>query len=167
MSITLKIEGRTKESKMLRMFPFTLVEDVEEWFYLLLTGSITTWEEIETTFLNGYFLASVLLRKIYEILNFKQRGGESLGDAYKKFKRLLVACSSHNLDQTKQMQMFVNGLRLKIKPLIDTIVGGSSNFTTATSIKKIIEAITANEHLELYDRWTSKPGKIIDLKLDI
>ena len=60
--------------------------------------SITSWEEMETTFLNEYFPTSVFLRKRYEILNFKQKDGESLGDTYKRFKRVLVACPTHNMD---------------------------------------------------------------------
>ncbi|XP_050919594.1 uncharacterized protein LOC127137152 [Lathyrus oleraceus] len=69
------------------------------------------------------------------------------------------------MDATEQMQNFVNGLRMKTKQLIDTVAGGSTNFTTATGIKKIIEAIAANEHLEFYDRSVSQPEGIIDLKL--
>ncbi|XP_050878185.1 uncharacterized protein LOC127082002 [Lathyrus oleraceus] len=52
------------------------------------------------------------------------------------------------------------------KQLIDTAVGGSTNFSTTADIKKIIEAITANEHLKLYDRCQSKPEEVIDLKLE-
>ena len=63
------------------------------------------------------------------------------------------------------MQVFMNGLRMKTKKLIDTTVGGSSNFSTTTGLKKIIEAIAANEHLELYDRSVSKSEGVIDLKL--
>ncbi|XP_050909358.1 uncharacterized protein LOC127123153 [Lathyrus oleraceus] len=128
MTTSLKIEGHSEEAKKLVMFPFTLSEDVEEWFYSLPAGSITTWPQMETTFLNEYFPASVYIRKRYDI-------------------------------------NFVNGLRMKTKQLIDTAAGGSTNFTTATGIKKIIEAIAANEHLELYDRSVSQPEGIIDLKL--
>src|SRR3954466_12337205 len=162
---SLKIEGHSEEAKRLVMFPFTLSEDAEEWFYSLPAGSITTWQQMETAFLNEYFPASVYIRKRYDIMNFKQKDGESLGDAYKRFKRCLVACPTHNLDATEQMQNFVNGLKLKTKQLIDTAAGGSTNFTTATGIKKIIEAIAANEHLELYDRTVSQPEGKIDLKL--
>src|SRR3954469_4888449 len=165
MSTTLKIEVHTEEEKKLRMFPFTLVEELEEWFYSLPAGSITSWEEMEKAFLNEYFPGSVFLRKRNEILNFKQKEGEPLGDAYKRFKRILVACPTHNMDHTEQMQVFVNGLKIKTKQLIDTAAGGSTNFSTATGIKKIIEAIAANEHLELYDRSVSHPEGIIDLKL--
>lgn len=62
MSATLNIEEHTEETKKLRMFLFTLSKDAEEWFYSLSTDNITTWE-METTFLNEYFLTSVFLRK--------------------------------------------------------------------------------------------------------
>ena len=101
MSTTLKIEGHFEESKKLRMSPFMLSEDAEEWFYSLPAGSITTWEQMEKTFLDEYFPASFYIRKIYDIVNFKQEEGESLGDAYKRFKRLLVACPTHNMGQMK------------------------------------------------------------------
>src|SRR3954471_22682384 len=162
---SLKIEGHSEEAKRLVMFPFTLSEDAEEWFYSLPAGSITTWQQMETTFLNEYFPASVYIRKRYDIVNFKQKEGESLGDAYKRFKRLLVACPTHNMDVTEQMQNFVNGLKLKTKQLIDTAAGGSTNFKTATEIKRIIDAIAANEHLELYDRSVNQPEGLVDLKL--
>ncbi|XP_058759522.1 uncharacterized protein LOC131632813 [Vicia villosa] len=69
------------------------------------------------------------------------------------------------MDVTEQMQNFVNGLKLKTKQLIDTVAGGSTNFKTATEIKKIIDAIAANEHLELYDRSVNQPEGLVDLKL--
>ncbi|XP_050898455.1 uncharacterized protein LOC127105319 [Lathyrus oleraceus] len=70
------------------------------------------------------------------------------------------------MNATEQMQMLVNGLKIKTKQLIDTATGGSTNFSIATGIKKIIEAIPANEHMELYDRCQSKPEGVIDLKLE-
>ena len=63
------------------------------------------------------------------------------------------------------MQMFVNGLKINTKQLIDTADGGSTNFSIATSIKKIIKTIAENEHLELYDWSVSKPGGRIALRL--
>ena len=74
------------------MFPFTLCEDVEELFYSLAAGSITRWEQMDKAFLDEYFPTSIYIRKRCDIVNFKQKEGESLGDAYKRFKRLLVVC---------------------------------------------------------------------------
>lgn len=56
---------------------------------------------------------------------------------------------NHNFNQIEQMQMFCNGIQLKTKQLINTYVDGSTNFTISTCIKKTIEAINANEYLEL------------------
>ncbi|XP_050876716.1 uncharacterized protein LOC127080440 [Lathyrus oleraceus] len=131
MSTTLKIDGHTEEAKKLRMFPFTLSEDAEEWFYSFPAGSITTWEQMETTFLHEYFPASGFFKKRYDIMNFKQKEGQSLGDSYKRFKSWWLI----------------------------------KHFNTI-SIKKIIEAITANEHLELYDKCSRKHERVIDLKLE-
>lgn len=100
MSTILKIYGHIEESKKLRTVPFTLEKDVEEWFYTLPSYSITTWEVIETTFMNEYFPTLIFVGKRYEILNLKLREGESLRDPYNRFKRLLVACNTHNLNQT-------------------------------------------------------------------
>lgn len=50
--------------------------------------------------------------------------------------------------------------------MIDTITDGSSNFSTTICIKKSIEAIAVNEHLELYDRCLSKSEGTIDMKLE-
>jgi hypothetical protein len=69
------------------------------------------------------------------------------------------------MDETEQMQMFVNGLRIQTRQILDSAAGGSANFATATGMKKIIEAIASNEHLELYDRVSSKSA-VIDLKLE-
>lgn len=101
MSTTLKIGGHTDEAKKLRMSPFTLAEEAEKWFYSLPVGNIASWEEMEKVLLNEYFPTSIFLRKRYEILNFKQKEGECFGGAYKRFKRVLVACPTHNRDQTK------------------------------------------------------------------
>ena len=99
MSTTLKIERHSKEANKLRMFPFTLPKDVEEWFYSLLARSITTWEHIENTFLDEYFPASVYIHKRCDIVSFKQKEGESLDDTYKRFKKVPVAWPTHNMDK--------------------------------------------------------------------
>ncbi|XP_050909254.1 uncharacterized protein LOC127123031 [Lathyrus oleraceus] len=136
MTTSLKIEGHSEEAKKLVMFPFTLSEDAEEWFYSLPAGSITTWQQMETTFLNEYFPASIYIRKRYDIVNFKQKEGESLGDAYKRL--------SNSLTQQLVAQPILQ------QPLV---------------LKRLSKAIAANEHLELYDRSVSQPEGIIDLKL--
>lgn len=62
--------------------------------------------------------------------------------------------------------MFFNDLQLQTNQLISIVVGGSTNFTIINIIKRITKGITANEHVELYERSTSKLEGVIDQKLE-
>ncbi|XP_058759898.1 uncharacterized protein LOC131633204 [Vicia villosa] len=101
-------------------------------------------------------------------LEKKPFSGRINEDANKHLQRFLTMTTSLKIEghseEAKKLN-FVNGLKLKTKQLIDTVAGGSTNFKTATEIKKIIDAIAANEHLELYDRSVNQPEGLVDLKL--
>ncbi|CAJ2659128.1 unnamed protein product [Trifolium pratense] len=112
----------------------------------------------ETTKVDALFV-----RRRQDISNFQQKDGESLGEAYKRYKKLLAACPEHNYDGTVQMQIFCNGLLLATRQVLDTASGGSINFKTATQIIKVIEAVALNEQMEMYDRTGGTRGGLIDL----
>ncbi|GAU10111.1 hypothetical protein TSUD_423820, partial [Trifolium subterraneum] len=160
---TMKVEGHNDNQKRLRLFPFTLRGDAKEWFDSLPADSITTWDDMEAIFLDEFFPIPLFLRRRQEISNFNQKEGESLRDAYKRFKKSLSACPEHDFDSTTQMQFFCNGLRLSTRQVLDTAAGGSLNFKTATDMKKINEAVAANEQMELYDRSSGTKAGLIDL----
>jgi hypothetical protein len=160
---TAKVQGHSEEAKRLRLFPFTLTDDAYEWFDSLPAGSITTWNEMEDKFLEQFFPTALFVRRRQDISSFQQKEGESLGEAYKRYKKLISACPEHNFDTTVQMQMFCNGLRLATRQVLDTASGGSINFKTASQIIKIIEAVALNEQMEMYDRTGGTRGGLIDL----
>ena len=49
----------------------------------------------------------------YDIYTSRQKEGESLGEAYKIFKKILSVWPTHNFYDTDQMQIFCNNLKLK------------------------------------------------------
>lgn len=160
---TTKVDGNSEEAKRLRLFPFSLTDDAKEWFDSLPAGSITTWNEMEDKFLEQFFPTALFVRRRQDISKFQQKDGESLGEAYKRYKKLLAACPEHNYDGTVQMQIFCNGLLLATRQVLDTASGGSINFKTATQIIKVIEAVALNEQMEMYDRTGGTRGGLIDL----
>jgi hypothetical protein len=113
--------------------------------------------------LQQFFPTALFVRRRQDISNFQQKDGESLGEAYKRYKKLLAACPEHNYDGTVQMQIFCNGLRLATRQVLDTASGGSINFKTATQIIKVIEAVALNEQMEMYDRTGGTRSGLIDL----
>lgn len=160
---TTKVDGNSEEAKRLRLFPFSLTDDAKEWFDSLPAGSITTWNEMEDKFLEQFFPTALFVRRRQDISKFQQKDGESLGEAYKRYKKLLAACPEHNYDGTVQMQIFCNGLLLATRQVLDTASGGSINFKTATQIIKVIEVVALNEQMEMYDRTGGTRGGLIDL----
>ncbi|GJR70829.1 zinc finger, CCHC-type containing protein [Tanacetum coccineum] len=66
---------------MLRVFPIFLTGSVSCWLRNEPTGSIKTWEDLKTKFLNKYCLPGRTTKKMEEINNFQQEPDETLYQA--------------------------------------------------------------------------------------
>lgn len=156
---TVKVDGNTDEAKKLRLFPFSLKDEAKEWLNSLPQGSITTWNDLEDKFLQQFFPPSMFVKRRGELTNFLQKEGESLHEAYKRFKIIVKACPNHGLDDHQQMQILCNGLRPNSRIMLDAAAGGSLNFKTSEEAREIVEAMASNDYLASHDRGgTSKKG---------
>ncbi|GJV99421.1 hypothetical protein Tco_1554673 [Tanacetum coccineum] len=75
---------------MLRVFPISLTGAASHWLRNEPTGSIKTWEDLKTNFLNKYCPPGQTAKKIEEINNFQQEPDETLYQAWERFKELLM-----------------------------------------------------------------------------
>nr|GEV53696.1 retrovirus-related Pol polyprotein from transposon TNT 1-94 [Tanacetum cinerariifolium] len=82
-----------KDQVMLRAFPMFLTGAVSHWLRNKPSGSITTWEDLKTKFLNKHCPPARTTKKIEEINNFQQEPDENLYQAWDRFKELLMKCS--------------------------------------------------------------------------
>ena len=66
--------GISMEQVKLRAFHFSLADNAKEWLYYLLSGTITTWNEMNKVFLDKYFpsLKATTIRK--EICAIRKKG---------------------------------------------------------------------------------------------
>jgi Retrotransposon gag protein len=78
---TVKINGVEPEVIKLRAFSFSLGDKARNWLRSLDTGTIRTWAQISDAFLSKYFSPSKTSAIRAQIINFRQRGGESLSEA--------------------------------------------------------------------------------------
>jgi len=69
------------------------------WFHSLQIGSITSWDEMRKVFLSRFFPRSKTAQLRNQITQFTQRDGESLYDAWERFKEMLRLCPDHGLDK--------------------------------------------------------------------
>ncbi|GKF10905.1 zinc finger, CCHC-type containing protein, partial [Tanacetum coccineum] len=76
------------------------------WLERLPVRSITTWEDLTTHFLAQFFPPGRTAKLRNYILMFQQHHGESLLEAWTRFKDLLQKVPHHGLDLWLQVQIF-------------------------------------------------------------
>ncbi|GJR54816.1 zinc finger, CCHC-type containing protein [Tanacetum coccineum] len=94
------------------------------WLECLPAGSITTWEDLTTQFLTQFFPPGKTTKLHNDILMFQQHHGESLSEAWTRFKDLLQKFPHHGIDLWLQIQMFYNRIDDSLKRMIDFAAGG-------------------------------------------
>ncbi|KAI3704170.1 hypothetical protein L1987_74385 [Smallanthus sonchifolius] len=92
---TFKLNGVSNDSIQLRMFPFSLREQAKAWLNSFPTGSITTWDDLAQKFLMKYFPPAKTAKLRNDITTFTQDDGESLYEAWERFKDMLRKCPHH------------------------------------------------------------------------
>nr|GEX15123.1 zinc finger, CCHC-type [Tanacetum cinerariifolium] len=86
---SLDLDGENKERTRLRLFQFSLRDQASNWLERLLAGFISTWEDLTTWFLAQFFPPGRTAKLRNDILMFQQHHGESLSEAWTRFKDLL------------------------------------------------------------------------------
>ncbi|GJU76635.1 hypothetical protein Tco_1273705 [Tanacetum coccineum] len=87
----------TVDQLMLRVFLISLTRAASHWLRNEPTGSIKTWEDLKTKFLNKYCPPSRTTKKMEEINNFQQESDETIFQSWERFKELLMKCPQHYL----------------------------------------------------------------------
>ncbi|GJW67383.1 zinc finger, CCHC-type containing protein [Tanacetum coccineum] len=72
--------------------------ELPNWLERLPAGSITTWEDLTTRFLAQFFPPRRTAKLRNDILMFQQHHGESLSEAWTRFKDLLQKVPHHGID---------------------------------------------------------------------
>ncbi|GJY82950.1 hypothetical protein Tco_0496326 [Tanacetum coccineum] len=92
----------TMDQLMLRVFPISLTGAASRWLRNEPTGSIKTWEDLKTKFLNKYCPPGRTAKTMKKINNFQQEPDETLYQAWERFKELLMKCPQHYLTEMQE-----------------------------------------------------------------
>nr|GEV67658.1 ribonuclease H-like domain, reverse transcriptase, RNA-dependent DNA polymerase [Tanacetum cinerariifolium] len=68
-------------------------------FHRIQPRSITTWEDLTTCFIAQFFPSGRTVKHLNDILMFQQHHGESLSEAWTRFKDLLPKFPHHGIDR--------------------------------------------------------------------
>ena len=122
---TFKANGVSEEVVRLKLFQFSLRDKAKNWLDAQPSGSITTWEDLAKKFLSKFFPPGKTAKLRSEINNFYQQDGESLSEAWERFKELIRRCPHHNIVKWMLVQNFFNGLDAASNTPINAASGGA------------------------------------------
>jgi Retrotransposon gag protein len=152
---TIKINGVEPEAIKLRAFPFSLGDKARNWLRSLNTGTIRTWTQMSDVFLSKYFPPSKTSALRAQIINFRQRGGESLSEAWDRYQELLHLCPHYGLKKWFILQIFYEGLEQSSKLTIDAAAGGNLMNMSARDAYKLIDEMALGQQ-----QWSSVRGPV-------
>ncbi|GKC57453.1 hypothetical protein Tco_1085051 [Tanacetum coccineum] len=89
---------------MLRVFLISLTGAATRWLRNEPTGSIKTWEDLKTKFLNKYCPPGRTVKKMEDINNFQQELDETLYQAWEHFKELCAVPTKTAADAKTAIQ---------------------------------------------------------------
>ncbi|GJR36754.1 zinc finger, CCHC-type containing protein [Tanacetum coccineum] len=120
---SIDLNGATRNTTHLRLFFFTLRDQAINWLDRLPAGSISTWDDLTTRFLAQFFPLERTAKLQNDILIFQQHQGESLYDAWNRFKELLQKVPHRGLDLWLQVQIFYDHVNYTTQMAIDDAAG--------------------------------------------
>ncbi|KAK2457130.1 hypothetical protein QL285_004433 [Trifolium repens] len=152
---TFKTDGVAPEAIRLRLFPFSLRDRVRAWLQTLPPNSITTWNELKKQFLARYFPPSKTAMLRAQINGFRQKDGESLFEAWERFKDMMRLCPHHGLEQWLIIHTFYNGLLYNTRLTVDAAAGGALMDKPYQEAYQLIENMAQNHY-----QWGSERAAI-------
>ena len=136
----------TDDAIRLRLFPFSLRDKAKVWLNSLPPGIITTWEELAQKFLAKYFPPAKTAKLRNDITTFIQFEGESLYEAWERYKDLLRRCPHHDLPAWLQVQTFYNGLGATNRSMVDAAASGALMSKTPEAAYELMEELASNNY---------------------
>ncbi|XP_050222644.1 uncharacterized protein LOC126672732 [Mercurialis annua] len=138
---TFKLHGITADQIKLRMFPFSLRDKASIWLHSLPNQSIHNLRELAQAFLNKYFSHGKTTKLTKDILEFVQFEGESLHEAWERFKDLQRSVPHHRLNREHVIQIFYDGTTITTRATIDAASGGLLMQKTYEEALELVEKL--------------------------
>ncbi|GJR40514.1 MAK10-like protein [Tanacetum coccineum] len=138
----LDLDGDNRERTRMRLFQFSLHDQASNWLKLLPARSITTWEDLTTRFIAQFFPPGRNAKLRNDILMFQQHHGESLSEAWTRFKDLLQKVPRQGIDLWLQVQFFYNHVNPVTRRTIDQSAGGKLRDLNAKESWALLEDLT-------------------------
>ncbi|XP_052155506.1 uncharacterized protein LOC127773478 [Oryza glaberrima] len=165
---TYTVKGVILDAVRIRLFPFSLVGKVKQWFYVN-RATINTWDRCSIAFLSKFFPMGKTNALRGRISRF-----QSIPEAWERLQEYVAACPHHGMDAWLILQSFYNGLTPMSRDHLDTAARGAFYSKTVSGAIELIEKIVSNmgwseERLQSRQQvmHTVKETEMLAAKLDL
>ncbi|XP_031376077.1 uncharacterized protein LOC116191018 [Punica granatum] len=160
---TVKMNNVTDDVIRLQLFPFSLRDKARAWFNSLPQESITTWADLSSKFLRRFFPPARTARLRNEITNFTKFNGESLYEAWERFKEAIRKCPHHGLPDNLLIEVFYLSLDDTLRSLVDAAAGGALMGKNYDEASALIEEMASSAHNWQNERSKSRVASVNDM----
>lgn len=101
---------------------FSLKDKAKGWLNSNAPNSFTTWNDFSQAFLSKYFHPGKIAKLRNDIIMFVQFNGESLYEAWERFKELQRKCPHHGFPDWLIVHSFYNRLTHSVRITIDATI---------------------------------------------
>ncbi|KAL4397076.1 hypothetical protein AHAS_Ahas01G0155700 [Arachis hypogaea] len=150
---TVKTNGVDPEVYRLMLFPFAVRDRARTWLDSQPKESLNSWEKLVNAFLAKFFPPQKLSKLRVKVQTFRQKEGESLYEAWERYKQLIRKCPSDMLSEWSIIGIFYDGLSELSKMSLDSSAGGSLHLKkTPTEAQELIEMVANNQFMYTSER---------------
>ena len=154
---TVKSNGVHPDAYRLLLFPFSLRDKAAKWLESFPRESLTTWEDVVNKFLARFYPPQRINRLRAEVQTFRQQDGETLYEAWERFKDLTRRCPPDMFNEWVQLHIFYEGLSYESKKAVDHSSGGSLNKKkTIEEAIDVIETVAENDYFYASERGNTR-----------
>src|SRR3954463_14377073 len=104
------------EFVMRKLFSVSLKYKASDWYKLLENSDLLEWQELMSLFYTKLYPLHEIHRDMNYIYNFWSRGGESIAQAWRRLKSLMLKCPNHELPKEIILTIFYVRIRRCLMP---------------------------------------------------
>ncbi|XP_048604852.1 uncharacterized protein LOC125582280 [Brassica napus] len=144
------------------LFPFSLEGKASRWLQSLPTGSLTSWDQVRSTFLSHFYTKSKTAALRHRISNFKQKSDEPFHEAWEIYKEYQRECPHHGFDDDYILEVFYDGVSYEFRNTLDSSSNGDFMTQTTPGAFALIENMASSSLNKNKEHDRSKSVNSID-----
>ncbi|XP_016199809.1 uncharacterized protein LOC107640823 [Arachis ipaensis] len=162
---TVKTNGVHPAIYKLLLFPFSLRDKATQWLEIFPKESITNWDDLVSKFLDKFYPPQRNIKLKTDVQTFRQLEGESLYEAWERYKALIRRCPPDMFSEWVKLQNFYEGLSMKARKALDYSSGVSLQMMkTSQEAHDLIDMVVNNQYFYSSERQAAPKRGVCEVE---